>query len=339
MAHHILTGVEMRLMVPMLAAGLASCVGSSPESPASSEYPFDAFVEVDGVTLQYRDWGGEGPLMVLVPSVGMTAHSFETLAPHFTERYRVLGMTRRWHGASEQAGRNFDLDSLANDLGGFVEAFSAEPAVILGWGWATLEQATLARNRPDLVAALILANGVLTTLDRPEGLQNPPGQFAPDTVFASIEHAVEAWLPYLELDRAVLRELLAAALVQLEDGSYVWGPPVDTPVLGRFAELEDWSAELYEGIEAPVLAIQVRQAEYLAADLRARGFSSEDIAAAVRWASEFDNVRRSQGAELLISTVESAEVVILDGVSHNFVLESPEAVAEPVLDFLSRVNR
>ena len=113
--------------------------------------------------------------MVLLPSLGMTAHSFENLAPFFTDRFRVMGLTRRWHGASEQAGLDFDLDSLANDLGAFVEMFTDEPAVIVGWGSATLEQATLARNRPDLVAGLILLNGVLVPLAPPEGVGPPPG--------------------------------------------------------------------------------------------------------------------------------------------------------------------
>lgn len=120
---------------------------------------------------------------------------------------------------------------------------------------------------------------------------------------------------------------------------YVPGAPVGTPAWGRFLEIEEWSARTYEGIEASVLAIQVRQGEYLAADLEARGFPPDSIAAATRWATEFDDVRRARGAELLLSAVPTAEVVTLDGVSHNFVLESPELVAATIKDFLSRIAR
>ncbi|MEJ2541419.1 MAG: alpha/beta hydrolase [Gemmatimonadota bacterium] len=276
--------------------------------------------------------------MVLVPSLGLTAHVFETLAPQFTNRYRVLAITRRWHGASEQAGLHFDLDSLANDLAYAIEYFSNEPAVVLGWGWATQELATLARNHPDLVDALIFANGVVAELDVPAGVRGPPGQFAPDTVFSSIDVAVEAWLPYFDVEREVLRTLLSEAFVRREDGSFVAGPPVGTPALGRFLEMEDLSGAVYEGIQTPVLAIQVRQADYLASELEARGFPPDSIAVATSWATEFDDVRRDRGADLLRAAVPSAEVTELRGVSHNFILESPELVADKVNEFLSRID-
>ena len=147
---------------------------------------------------------------------------------------------------------------------------------------------------------------------------------------------MDTWAPYLHVDRPVLRELLSAALIRREDGKYVPGPPVGTPALRRFFELEDWSPRMYEGINAPVLVIQVRQARYLAADLQARGFPPDSVSAAERWAIEYDDVMRNRGVERLVAVLPTAEVVILEGVSHNFVLEAPGVVADPVREFLSR---
>jgi len=196
-----------------------------------------------------------------------------------------------------------------------------------------------ARNHPHLVDGLILANGLLAPFNMPEGVRSPPGQFAPDTVFGTGELAVEEWLPHFRVDREVLRTVLSAAFAQREDGTFIPGPPVGTAALGRFLEIEDWSADLYDGIETPVLAIQVRQGGHLASDLEARGFPADSITVAVRWATEFDDVRRDREADLLLSAVPSAEVISLSGVSHNFILESPELVADRVDEFLSRIVR
>lgn len=92
----------MRLAILSLTAFIASCSGSGSDRSGPLQHPFDAFLDIGGVSLQYRDWGGDGQLMVLAPSLAMTAHGFETLAPHFSDEYRVLGITRRWHGSSAQ---------------------------------------------------------------------------------------------------------------------------------------------------------------------------------------------------------------------------------------------
>ena len=77
----------MRLVIPSLALWMASCASAGSDRPEPWQHPFDAIVDVGGVSLQYRDWGGAGQLMVLVPSLAMTAHVFEKLAPHSSCRF------------------------------------------------------------------------------------------------------------------------------------------------------------------------------------------------------------------------------------------------------------
>src|SRR6266567_6188592 len=52
------------------------------------------------VTLEVLDWGGRGPALVFLAGLGSTAHVFDTFAPQFTDRFHVLGITRRGFGAS-----------------------------------------------------------------------------------------------------------------------------------------------------------------------------------------------------------------------------------------------
>jgi pimeloyl-ACP methyl ester carboxylesterase len=41
------------------------------------------------------DWGGTGPPLVFLAGLGNTAHVFDHFAHQFTDRFRVLGVTRR----------------------------------------------------------------------------------------------------------------------------------------------------------------------------------------------------------------------------------------------------
>jgi pimeloyl-ACP methyl ester carboxylesterase len=98
-----------------------------------SSPPEDSFVEVNGVQLHYLDYGGEGDVLLFVPG-SVTAQSLNAVAPHYTDRYRVLAVTRRWHGASEKTDLTFDLDTLAADLAAFLDHFTDRPAIVAGVG-------------------------------------------------------------------------------------------------------------------------------------------------------------------------------------------------------------
>ena len=44
-------------------------------------------------------------LMILLHGIGRLARSFDPIAPHFTDRYRVIAMDLRGHGDSGQRQR------------------------------------------------------------------------------------------------------------------------------------------------------------------------------------------------------------------------------------------
>ena len=57
---------------------LAAAVGCQPETsrqgdrptPDDAALPQDQYAEVNGVSIHYLDWGGDGPLLLLVPDSG-----------------------------------------------------------------------------------------------------------------------------------------------------------------------------------------------------------------------------------------------------------------------------
>lgn len=331
----------MRTLALGLSLLVASCVViDDGHEAASVGAPVDGHVDVGGINLHYRDYGGEGDLMVFVHGFFMTPHVYDELAPHFTDRYRVLAMSKRWHGTSDTTGLDFDLDTLASDIAGFIDHFTDDPAVVIGWASAGLELARLARQRPDLVKALVFANGVWASVPLPPGLPRwPPGGNAVDSVYPSLEAAAQHLGPAMNIrSPSALLGVLEGALHQRKDGMYAWLPPSFTRAEGQFVAYYD-SAAVYDGMDVSVLAIQTDNSSAMAADLEARGMPRDTIDLALRWVREYELVSKKKGIEALLAAVPDAEIVTLDDVNHNFVIDNPDVVAGIINDYLDRMER
>jgi pimeloyl-ACP methyl ester carboxylesterase len=327
------------ILLALLAGACGAESDSDTRMDAQPAGPVDGYVDIGGINLHYRDYGGTGELLVFVPGFYMTAHVYDQLAQHFTDRYRVLALTYRWHGTSDTTGLDFDPDTLANDVAGFIDHFTEDPAVVVGWATAGLVLPRLARQRPDLVRALVFANAIWASVPLPPGLPRwPPGGTPPDSVYPSLEAAAEHMQPSMNItSTAALIGVLAGYLHQRADGMYAWLPPFGTPAEARFYAWYD-SAAVYDGLDVPVLAIQVQQSAALAADYEARGIPRDTIDLALRWYREYYDVSLDLGVEALRAAVRDAEVIVLDDLNHNYMIENPDVVAPIIGDFVRRLD-
>ncbi len=60
-----------------------------------------AFAHVNGVNLNYLDWGGDGPALVMIHGIGDDPHIFDDLASLLHDRFRIIAYARRGHGLSD----------------------------------------------------------------------------------------------------------------------------------------------------------------------------------------------------------------------------------------------
>ena len=75
-----------------------------------------SFVTVEpDVQLEVLDWGGTGETLVLLTGLGDNAHVYDQFAYQFTDRFHVIGITRRGFGRSSQPAHGYDLDTRARD--------------------------------------------------------------------------------------------------------------------------------------------------------------------------------------------------------------------------------
>ena len=71
--------------------------------------PQSDFVLANGIRLHYLDWGGSGPTLIFLTGMGSTAYIFGKIAPRFTDRFRLLALTRRGKAALQIASALFDF--------------------------------------------------------------------------------------------------------------------------------------------------------------------------------------------------------------------------------------
>jgi pimeloyl-ACP methyl ester carboxylesterase len=109
-------------------------------------------VSINGARLHYLDWGGHGPVLLLVHGWNSNAHVFDDLAPRLTDRYRVVGLTLRGFGESDTVPNNYSLARYADDLRVLLDSLHFRRATIAAHsfgGWALTEMARRYPGRLD----------------------------------------------------------------------------------------------------------------------------------------------------------------------------------------------
>lgn len=91
------------------------------------------FVTVNGVKLHYLDWGGKGKALLFIHGDGGNAHTFDEMAPKFTDSFRVLGLTRRGGGQSDKPETGYDTDTLVEDVRQFLDALKIKRINLVGF--------------------------------------------------------------------------------------------------------------------------------------------------------------------------------------------------------------
>jgi pimeloyl-ACP methyl ester carboxylesterase len=170
------------IFATFLATGL---VAVSPH-PSAQAQGHDAFARLPGITLHYVDWGGSGPVLLFLTGLGDSARAFDSLAPHFTDRSHVLGLTRRGQGQSDAPASGYDPPTLAGDIRAFLDLMAIEKATLVGFSAAGSEMTYFAGAYPQRVASLVYLDAAddyrsgyeLATNPRskyPLPLPDPPG--------------------------------------------------------------------------------------------------------------------------------------------------------------------
>ena len=135
-------------------------VAATPNASAAAG-PLDRHVTVNALRIHYLDWAQPGaedrPPLILLHGIGRLARSFDPIAPHYRDRYRVLAMDMRGHGDSGWHPQSaYLVEDYVQDLEGLVRQLGLRDIVLWGNSTGGRVAQVFAGLHPELTKAVIV---------------------------------------------------------------------------------------------------------------------------------------------------------------------------------------
>ena len=215
------------LLIAALIVGAAASTARA-QGPDPSPHRV-SFVGVEqGVALEVLDWGGEGEPLVLLAGLGDTAHVFDEFALRFTQRFHVLGITRRGYGASGRPSDGYAIETLAHDVLVVCDRLALARVILVGHSIAGDEMTRFASRYPDRVTALVYLDAAYDRTNMPPEGTGPPqnptrndlrsmtayGDFIARTRGMRLPEADLRWTVVVDADGRLVRGAIPAATPQ-----------------------------------------------------------------------------------------------------------------------------
>jgi pimeloyl-ACP methyl ester carboxylesterase len=239
---------------------------------ATSNKPRDEFVEVNGLTFHYREWGDPRTkhAIVMLHGYAETSETWAECALDLAREFRVIAIDLRGHGQSERAA---DLDytraTQVEDLEGLIEHMGLRSVTLVGHSMGGANAICYAAEHPELVTALVLIETAPEVLR--SGIESLRRLTATADEFPTIEDAIQAFRPYFPYATTEqVERRVHAALRPNEDGVYVWDfdsifrdptsrPPEPDPGQRRLSDLWD----CVDRVQCPTMIVRGSETEML----------------------------------------------------------------------------
>ena len=121
--------------------------------------PEDKWLDVAGLRLHSRDWGGLGRPVVLLHGLASTCRIWDFVAPILAEGCRVVALDQRGHGESAKPDEGYDFASVVSDLRGFILGLGLEQPVVVGHSWGADVALEYAVAHPEGLRGLAFVDG------------------------------------------------------------------------------------------------------------------------------------------------------------------------------------
>ena len=214
---------------------------------------------MNGVRLQYLDWGGppNATGLVFIHRLGDSPHAFDDIAPAFRDRFRVIAYARRAHGRSDVKGP-FDHATLVEDLRQLLDSIGMPRVVLVGWSLGGNELSEFAARYPDRVGGLVFLECYDYGTPRfAQMLAHFPIAFTPQSRDLVSQEAFRRWWLSSAAPNAPLTAAMEAEIADLTvngaDGS-VRVVTSDSIASAMFASAMSYRPP-YAGLHAPILAM------------------------------------------------------------------------------------
>jgi pimeloyl-ACP methyl ester carboxylesterase len=288
------------------------------------------FVTVNGIRLHYLDWGGSGPVLILIHGGLDNAHVFDDLAPAFTDRFRVVAYDLRGHGRSDAKGP-FDTTTRAEDLRGLMDSLGIAKAHLAGWSMSGNDITAVAGTHPERVDHIVYLEGAYDWSDPAfaAGFTSSPVAFIPPAVAmnslnAYRQYQQRTWFPAVS-DAARFEAYVRDLVIIQSDGTVRqrMTDSVTQAVAKALADRRD-----YTKVRSPALAI------YAETFFDVRNGDPAQLAKNLAWEQKYMAPFRAASIERLRRELPSVEIVNVPGTHLDFLFTSRQQVVDAMRHFL-----
>jgi pimeloyl-ACP methyl ester carboxylesterase len=229
---------RLPIFVGVMLWGASAYGGQISGTAQDKSLPEEALVTVNGVELHYVDWGGSGEVVLLLSGLGNDALIFDGFAQKLTDRWHVIGLTRRGFGKSSKAATGYTTAIRVDDMRQFFEALKIPRAHLIGHSLAGDEMTLFASRYPALVGKLVYLDAAYDRSGSLElGLTDPTSS---------------------ALNRRLILEAIdspAAMTVQLPSASAL-SPDMLKAMVAYVREMNEFRID-FSKVQAPILALYV----------------------------------------------------------------------------------
>jgi len=145
----------MNLRFVAVALALLALFPARATENKTLRYRATRFVIANGIKQQYADWGGKGETLLLLAGLGNDAYVFDSFASRFTDKFRVIGLTRRGFGGSDRPEGGYDTATRVEDVRAFLDVLKIRRVYLVGHSLAGDELTLFASKYPDRVLKLV----------------------------------------------------------------------------------------------------------------------------------------------------------------------------------------
>ena len=294
------------------------------------------FVTANDIGLHYLDWGGLGPVLILIHGGLDNAHVFDDLAPAFTDHFRVIAYDLRGHGRSDAKGP-FDTATRTEDLRGLMDSLGIAKAHLAGWSLGGNDITAMAATHPERVDSIVYLEGAYDwgSPALADAFKSLPIDFQVPAIAMSSLDAYQAyqkriWFPAVS-DTSRFEAYVRDLIVIQSDGA-LRSRMTDSVAQAVLSTVLTNRPD-YTKVPSPALAI------YAGTFLDVRNGDPAQRAKNLDWEQKYMAPFRAACIERVRRELPSVEIVKVPGTHKDFVFTSREQVVRAMQSFLSGTER
>jgi pimeloyl-ACP methyl ester carboxylesterase len=168
----------------------AEKINSPSGAPIDKSPHKQAFVTANGIKMHYLDWGGTGDVVLLLAGFNNDAHVFDVLAPSFTDKFHVIGLTRRGFGATDRPAAGYETATRVEDIREFMDAMKITRLHLVGHALAGDEMTSFATRYPKRVMKMVYLDAAYDRTKDFSCVNDQPGGGLPPSFLRMIGEAL-----------------------------------------------------------------------------------------------------------------------------------------------------